>query len=193
VRRGRLAGERGATLVEFAIVLPVFLLILFAILEFGLGFNTQLTAYNTSRSAARVASAMGNEPEADFSVVRAAVKDGDVAIVADLRRIVVFRATSSESDVPPQCTTSQVGFDDVCNVYLPADFADPIDEYGCGGSELDQFWCPSNRKVALSGSQGPPDYIGVWVEFRHDMLTGLFGGQRTITDQTVMRIEPRRR
>ena len=158
-----------------------------------MGFNSLLSTYNTSRSSARVASAMGNEPESDFSVVRAAVKAANAAVKADLERIVVFRATGPDSVVPPECTTGTIGVTGTCNVYLPADFDAPIDDYGCGVGERDSYWCASNRKVSLTGAQGPPDYIGVWVQVRHGMLTGLFGGEKVLTDQTVMRIEPRRR
>jgi hypothetical protein len=193
VRRGRFAAERGATLIEFTIVLPVFLLLVFAILEFGLGFNSLLSAYNTSRSSARVASAMGNEPESDFATVGAAVKAANAAVTGDLVRIVVFRATGPDTAVPAACTTAAVGVAGTCNVYLPASFSAPEAAYGCGVGELDAFWCPSNRKVALTGADGPPDYIGVYVEVRHRMLTGMFGGERVIADQTVMRVEPRRR
>ena len=37
--RRRSAGDRGAALVEFAIVMPLLFLILFGIIEFGIAFN----------------------------------------------------------------------------------------------------------------------------------------------------------
>lgn len=185
--------ERGASLLESAIVFPIFALLLFAILEFGLGFNSLLSTYDTSRTSARVASAMANEPDSDYVVVRAAVKAAGTSVRGDLRRIVVFRAAGPEATVPDACRTAAVGVADTCNVYLPADFDAPVEDFGCDLGERDIFWCPSDRKVALTGTNGPPDYIGVWVQVEHGMLTGFFGGARQLTDQTVMRIEPRRR
>jgi len=46
-------GESGAAAVEFALILPVFLLILFAILQFGLLFSVQSSMANAAREEAR--------------------------------------------------------------------------------------------------------------------------------------------
>ena len=54
LRRARKEGERGQSLVEFALVLPVFLLLLFAIVDFGMGFNAWITVTNSAREGARV-------------------------------------------------------------------------------------------------------------------------------------------
>ncbi|MDX6664309.1 MAG: hypothetical protein QOG68_515 [Solirubrobacteraceae bacterium] len=47
--------ERGTTLVEFALVLPVLALILFAILQFGLLFYNYIDLTSAARDGARVA------------------------------------------------------------------------------------------------------------------------------------------
>lgn len=46
-------GERGQSLIEFAIVLPVFLLLFFGIVEFGIVLLDQTMLRNASRTAAR--------------------------------------------------------------------------------------------------------------------------------------------
>ncbi len=48
-------GRRGSTLVEAALVLPLLLLLLFAILEFGRLFYTKITVENATRQAGRFA------------------------------------------------------------------------------------------------------------------------------------------
>jgi len=53
-RRAGRRGDRGQSLVEFAVVLPVFLLILAGILDFGLGLFSQMTIINASREGARL-------------------------------------------------------------------------------------------------------------------------------------------
>ncbi len=53
-RRTRGRGERGQTLVEFALLLPIFLILLFAIVDFGLGLNAWITITNSAREGARV-------------------------------------------------------------------------------------------------------------------------------------------
>jgi Flp pilus assembly protein TadG len=45
--------ERGQAMVEFVLVLPVFLLLVFAIVDFGMGFHAWLTVTNSAREGAR--------------------------------------------------------------------------------------------------------------------------------------------
>lgn len=55
-RHRRLAARgqsRGQSLVEFAIILPVFLLIAFAIIDFGLAFDASIGISNAAREGAR--------------------------------------------------------------------------------------------------------------------------------------------
>ena len=47
--------SRGQALVEFAIVLPIFLLVLFGLIEFGYMLYSQMTVSNAAREAARAA------------------------------------------------------------------------------------------------------------------------------------------
>lgn len=55
-RRGpRKPRSRGQALVEFAVVLPVFLLILAGVIDFGLGLYSQMTVINAAREGARLA------------------------------------------------------------------------------------------------------------------------------------------
>ncbi len=48
-------GQRGQTLVEFALILPLFLLMFFAMVDFGRGFYSWLLVTNAAREGARVA------------------------------------------------------------------------------------------------------------------------------------------
>jgi Flp pilus assembly protein TadG len=47
--------EGGAAAVEFALLLPLIVLLLFGIIEFGLAFNTRIQATNAAREGARMA------------------------------------------------------------------------------------------------------------------------------------------
>lgn len=49
-------GEDGQSIIEFALILPILLLILMGILEFGLMLNAYLSINNASRDGARYAS-----------------------------------------------------------------------------------------------------------------------------------------
>jgi len=46
--------EGGQSLVEFALVLPIFLLVLFSIVDFGMAFHAWITVTNSAREGARL-------------------------------------------------------------------------------------------------------------------------------------------
>jgi Flp pilus assembly protein TadG len=52
---GKLARERGAAAVEFALLLPVLLLIIFGTIDFGRALNAQITLTQAAREGARLA------------------------------------------------------------------------------------------------------------------------------------------
>lgn len=187
--RQRLAGDRGAAIVEAAIYTPVLLLLLFGILEFSLAFRSYLTVSNGTRDASRTATVMGDAADADLQILEAV--EASMAAVPDssIERIVIWRATGPDDDVPAGCAagSSSTGGSRPCNVYTPADFDRPASDFGCGADAPDRFWCPSDRESALSG---PPDYVGIWIRVDHGFVTGLFGSTTTITDRTILRIEP---
>lgn len=47
-------GERGAALVEFALIVTMFLMLIFGMIEFGLDYNDYIAVRNGSREAARM-------------------------------------------------------------------------------------------------------------------------------------------
>ena len=51
-RKGK--GERGQSLVEFAFVLPIFLLVLFAIIDFGMAFHAWIAVTSSAREGGRL-------------------------------------------------------------------------------------------------------------------------------------------
>lgn len=183
-------------MVEAAILTPVFFLVLFGVIEMGLLFNSYLGTSNTTRTSARVASAVGDQFESDL-VILEAVQSGERSLTAgDLRTVVVFRAAGPEGTVPESCKTSSVS--GTCNRYTGADISGVLrlppdsQQFGCGSSSQDRHWCPADRKRELVGPKSPPDYVGVWVEVEHRYITGMFGRTFTLTDEVVMRMEPKR-
>ena len=67
IRRSRGArrdrDQRGAVVVEFALIVPVLLLVLFGIIEFGFMLNRDMIIGNASRDGARLASLNGTYTE----------------------------------------------------------------------------------------------------------------------------------
>lgn len=197
----RAGSDRGASLTEAAIIAPVFILLVFGLLEYGLVMRDNLTVAAMTRDTARAASAYGNEQFADFKALRVAGQTARALPVELLERIVIFDAGTVDGSISDAahpahpCMTSATGIDNVCNVYQLADLTTPQSAFGCDpGVSKDRFWCPTflngqdGREVRGSG---PPDYVGVWIKVRHPFLTGLFGDEISITDEVVMRLEPR--
>lgn len=188
-------------MIEAAFITPVFFLIVFGLLEYGLVMRDNLTVAAMTRDTARGASAFGNEQYADFKSIRIAGATARALPLELLERIVIYDAGSVNGDITSPshpahgCMTSADGITNVCNVYTLDDLAKPQSAYGCNPTTgEDRKWCPA----ALNGQDGreirqsgPPDYIGVWVKVRHPFLTGLFGDEIHITDSVVMRMEPR--
>ncbi|MGY1610110.1 MULTISPECIES: TadE/TadG family type IV pilus assembly protein [unclassified Geodermatophilus] len=77
--RSRVRDERGASVVEFALILPVLLVLVLGIAEFGHAFQVQGTLTAAAREGAR-AMALQNDPAAARNAVRAAAPTLDPAI-----------------------------------------------------------------------------------------------------------------
>jgi Flp pilus assembly protein TadG len=73
-RKIQLKNERGQALVEFALVIPIFLMLLLGILQFGIIFNNYITLTDAARAGSRVAAVSRNDscPECK---AKAAVQD----------------------------------------------------------------------------------------------------------------------
>lgn len=184
--------ERGSAIVEAAIVTPVFFLLIFAVLEFGFLLRTDLTTTNASRDGARAASVYGREAETDFLILQT-VRQGLAAIsLEQLEYVVVYRLTDPTHEMDPDCHTNSKP--DVCNRYVAADFeraldytnGNPTPHFRCSATAVDRYWCPADRDSSIASA----DLVGVHVETRHRYITGFFGDDQTLSDTTVIRIEP---
>lgn len=184
LRRRR--GDDGVVLLELAIVMPVLVLLVLGIAEFGMGWRDRITVQNAVRSAARVAGSLGDEPTTDYQLLQNLRAGLDTGTLANVRRVIVYRSQHSDGRVPTAClVTSQSG---LCNVYDAAALAAPASSFGCDAGDLDERWCPTGRRVSDSGAG--PDYLGIYVEVDHDYMTALFDtGNVMIVDRAVTRLE----
>lgn len=184
--------ERGSILVEFAIVAAGLVILLLGMFEIGGLWTTHQVVSQASRTGARVGSQLGTAAEADQGVllaIEAALADQ----AADVTRIVIYEAGAT-GEMPSACETAAAGYvgSDRCNVYDHTHMAHLTSPgwWGSGTScgTADANWCPATDR---DDSQYTATYLGVYVEIKHHYLTSFFGGGgTTISDTTVMRLEP---
>ena len=72
IRARRKNGEKGQALVEFTLLVPIFLLLLFAIVDFGMGFYSWITVTNAAREGARLGVVLATEQQIEDRVYQAA-------------------------------------------------------------------------------------------------------------------------
>jgi Flp pilus assembly protein TadG len=65
--------DRGSAAVEMALVLPMLLLVLFGLIDFGRGFNAQMQLTQAAREAVRVKALRGTDADASARVAAATV------------------------------------------------------------------------------------------------------------------------
>ena len=78
IQRLQIRNERGQTLTEFALVLPILALLLFSVIQFGIAFNNYITLTDAVRAGARkgaVARRLSNPQAAVTTSVRNAATD----------------------------------------------------------------------------------------------------------------------
>jgi Flp pilus assembly protein TadG len=187
----RTRGERGAALVEFALVALFILSLIAATYDLGQGWRASLAVTEAARTGARTASAMGTQPLADYyalSGARAAL--GNSNLLDDVQRVVIYRSATANGDVPTQCktatTTSQP-----CNILTGDQFrsfnqAGFNSTTGCFTAATARNWCPSSR----NNIQATAQYWGIWIQVRKPKQFRFLGSHVTVTRDAVMRLEP---
>jgi hypothetical protein len=177
--------QRGAALVEMAIVIPLLMMIVFGIVNYGLLFKDNLTIQSAARSGARVGAQQASNASADWQIVRtveaAVAKLGN----KETLQVIVFKADDANGDVPEACVTGGTGIPGVCNVYGEADLAMDEATFVAPANVAAHQWEPTTRNATTAAA----DYLGVWIKVRHDDITGLFDNQITTT-KSVFRLAP---
>jgi len=94
-RKSAKRNERGAVMVEFAIVMPLLLLLVFGIIEFGRGYNVKVQLTGSVREAAREV-ALGRSNAEAMQVVRDAAPGISPAVQDS--QIIITRCPADGSD-----------------------------------------------------------------------------------------------
>jgi Flp pilus assembly protein TadG len=200
---------RGQSLVEFSLVIPIFLVMLLALIEFGFLFNAVLTANYATRDASLVGSEAGSSEGADCVIISKVLDDMRAPVDAtQLTQIIIYRAKTAGDPYNGTYVNSgnvwvRSGTTD-CSAYgksatLPytlttANYPEGTPDTSTGNGGRCNFLngCPNNTLRTR-------DAIGVQVTYTYQWHTPLgdfpfgFGGNVggfTIVRSNEMRMEP---
>jgi hypothetical protein len=167
--------DRGATLVEAAVVLPLLFLVIFALVEFGWAFKDSLSVGHGAREAARAGATFGNDPYTNFLVLQEIEEVMDPVGIADGLRVRIYNPVSGAGD----------------NYVFTDGYAFGCDWVPCPDPDAGSFynvpsWNPANRDVSAPFT----DRIGVEVTFSHQWITRLFATTTDLSKDVDFQIEP---
>ncbi len=180
-RRAR--GDDGAAMVEAAIVMPLLMLLVFGIIEWGLAFLTATSTNSAARSGARTASALTlNTTYAD---------QARMAVESNLSGAIPF-ATPLELWIYEVPYTSPPG----------SPYPNGQTSWVCGTNCIKYTWNAATShfdnaqgawpaaSMVVCGTPDTFDSVGVYLKVRHNFVTNFFGSSKIIAEHTIMRLEP---
>jgi hypothetical protein len=201
--RTRRREEHGQARVELSMLLPVYLMLLLGMLEFGFAFDHLLSISYASREGARVGAALTNgggqlgcgsgqspnaslvDPQIVAAVERVLTSPGSLVNLANVSQIRIYLATSTGAE-----TAGSV------NVWTYSPAAGPVVD----GSPLDFTPSASPWTVCSRVNTLPAPSIGVAIKYRYAFSTPLggimafFGGQGgnglDVSDKAIMAMNP---
>lgn len=196
--------QRGQSLVEFSMLVPVFMIVLLGLLEMGYVFDHTMTVSYATREGARSGSAFasGNTTtmpcvtsvDVDKHIVAAVQRvleaPGSQVVISTIDSIRIFKSNTSGQEVPG-----------VVNVWTYAANAGPtVDGAPLDFVQASSSWNACTRDNTWNGVGAPPDSIGVSISYRYTFVTplsavmGFFGppggAGLTISDRSVMALNP---
>ena len=196
--------ERGQSVVEFIVIVPIVAMLLLIMLEFGLAFNHRLTVGYATREGARIGAALAHGGATSCAVSDPALVDqqviaatqrilkspGSPIVMSDVNQIRIYKSDANGN---------QIG--SLVNVWTYTPGAGPDIDPGAPVDRLDftqatVAWPACGR---VNGTN--PDSIGVQVEYDYELTTPLraaadfFGGENVsstfdMTDETIMALNP---
>lgn len=155
----RRRADRGASLVEFAFILPIFVVLIFGMITGGIALSQQNSVKNAVRETTRFGAIVANFPEAGGphppelgdlydQVVNAAT--GDLDVGTDGRKICVAMIGASDKwwyEVYGTGAAPVQQGDDVAPASVPAACSDGFD--GTVGVSTERIWVRVQRKAEI--------------------------------------------
>ncbi len=206
--------DSGQTLVEFALVFPIFIMMLLAIIEFAFVFNAVLSANYATRDASLIAAEAGSSTGADCVIIAKVLEDMRPPVDGGaIEEIIIYRAKPSGAPWTGSYSGSGNVYAHTGTAGNPSNATTNCSAYG--GSAAVPFSRTSNNypeglpslSTGVGGRcdflNGCPtnadrtrDAVGVQITYRYTWHTPLRnfissgGGGYTIVRSNEMRMEP---
>jgi Flp pilus assembly protein TadG len=203
-------GSPGQSLVEFALVVPLFMVILMAVIEFAFLLNGQLSINFATRDAALIAAEAGNAVGADCVVLQKVEQDvtapANRANISQVRifwtnadgqpldtsgNVTTFGSATQAADTYTRSGTTTCTFADGTTLtvpYSPVGTASYPDSARCNDILGTAEGCqPGHPGIDTIGVQ--VTYFDTWKTPLHNLI-GLLGSGWTLTESNQMRMEP---
>ena len=118
LRRRREDGERGAVMIEFALVGMLLATMAFGTIEYGYGWrSSDVGPHRRPGRRASVAS-MGTDNQSDYFALTSIRTNLDSAGLLDgIQRVVIYKADATDGDAPTVCTGTITATTAKCNIY----------------------------------------------------------------------------
>jgi Flp pilus assembly protein TadG len=188
--RRRAGSERGASLLEAALVAPLLILLAFGAAEFGFVFLDFLNVSSAAREGARVGSAVGDAFDADLLILGAIAEATADLDNSTVEAIWIFEANANGDPIDNCVVDSSPDFYTCAGVPLTTNI------YDGSGNLLIGSWNATGRTVTvgLNCPASPadcPDRLGVRVVFTHQYITGFLAFPTgPFAEDAVFQLEP---
>lgn len=194
-RADRRTSARGQSLVEFSVSVPVFVLLLFGMLEFGFAFNHNMTLEYATREGARTGAALAKgtntiacdqvDNQIVASVQRVLTSPGSPVDASRVTEIRIYKADASGN---------QSG--STYNLWVPG--AGPtINSVPLVFKSNTVNWDACTTGLGARDNGATPDSIGVSLKYTYHLISplGIFLGMTgsatfPMSDRTVMALNP---
>jgi hypothetical protein len=180
--------QQGQSMVEFALVIPIFMTMLISFVEFAFTFNAVLATDFSSRDAALAGAEAGNAAGADCVILQTVESDMHAPVdPSQIQVVEIYRTTSSgtigEATIYKRTGTMDCAFPDGTVLTMP--YTQTQDDYNV-----------VTRCNVLAGCEAPDrpiDHIGVKVTYRYLWKTPIgqaFSSWLDVFRSNSMRMEP---
>jgi hypothetical protein len=192
--------SRGQALVEFALVIPVFLTVFFSIVEFSFLFTNYISVGYASHDASQLAATMGNTQYADAAILQRI--DNDISTPANpaqIKTVDIYWVDTTKKDASPVSGHENLyTYDGGAHDFLLPDATThislPFKTTSIGYLDTDR--CNYNMGIGCSALHLTVDTIGVKITYQYNWVTpfpqliGGSGGGPLLTSINIMRLEP---